>query len=170
LGDGDKREKIMSAHAAGVEEGATVLVAASSGGRGKGRRLMDILPGGESMRILTVPTGGRRSTRLYHRREDHRLMLCFKSGEKWLGAVVHHFSTALFGRGRRFISDIGSGKGNDLRLFSSQYLPLRKVTQSGRLIRIELTVPSDVRRGAGIVVATGRHRRRRAASVLCRRL
>ncbi len=58
------------------------------------------------------------------------------------GRVVHHFSTALFGRHRRFIADIQSGKGNDLRLFSGDYLPVRKATRTGGLIRVELASPA----------------------------
>jgi hypothetical protein len=139
LGDNGKCEKVICANTAGIADGAMVLVTASNGGRKAGRRLIDVLPGGDSMRILTASTNdGRRAARLYHRREDHRLTLCFRSGDDWLAAVVHHFSTALFERHRRFISDIESGAGNDMRLFSSDHLPVRKVTQTGRLIRIEL--------------------------------
>ncbi len=151
-GESNNSDKVLCTNVAGLEKGATVLLTASKGDRGEGRRLMDILPGGESMRILTAPTDdGRRAARLYHRREDHRLMLCFEGRDQWLGAIVHHFSTPLFGRRRRFISDIGPGKGNDLRLFSSQYLPVRKVTQTGRLIRIELASPEALFGGARVL-------------------
>lgn len=150
-GESDKREKIYCTSAAGIKEGAVVLVTSPKSGRG-GRRLMDLLPGGESARILTAPTeDSRRAARLYHRREGHRLVLCFKGRDQWLEAIVHHFSTALFERCRRFISDIGSGKGNDLRLFSDNYLPVRKITQTERLIRIELASPTAMFGGVRVL-------------------
>lgn len=55
---------------------------------------------------------------------------------------MHNFSTALFAHQRRFISDIASGNGNDLRLFSNQYVPIHRVTETGKLIRIELASPA----------------------------
>ncbi len=150
-GENGGRDKISCTNSAGMEKGVMVLVTASKKGRG-GRRLVDILPGGESARILTVPTDSdRRAARMYYRREDHRLMLCFKTHDNWLGAMVHHFSTALFERRRRFVADIGSAKGNDLRLFSDQYLPVRKATRTGNLIRLELASPAALFGGVRVL-------------------
>lgn len=143
IGCGDRIGRVTCANTAGVEKGAMMLLASSSGRGGKGWRMVDMLPGGESTRILPAPADeARRGARLYNRREDHRLALCFRGRDRWHEAVVHNFSTALFAHRRRFISDIASGNGNDLRLFSNQYIPVQKVTESGKLIRIELASPA----------------------------
>jgi hypothetical protein len=164
IGYGDRMGRVACASVSGMEKGAVILVASSNGHGGKGWRMVDMLPGGESMRILPAPAGEtRRAARLYNRREDHRLTLSFKGCNRWLEAVVHNFSTALFAHQRRFVSDIASGKGNDLRLFSNQYVPIERVTETGKLIRIELASPAALFGNAKViwfrpVVIDGRER------------
>jgi len=148
LGNDDESRTAIGKPMAGIEKEAMALVCEEQqkkSGRRPIWRLFDVIPGGESLRIQTPNRNeNREPDRLEIRRVGASLNLVFPTPDRLMEATVHHFSTELFARRRKFIADVHESDlyGKDRPLF--QVLPVKHISRTGKLIRISLSTLSKL--------------------------
>lgn len=135
--------RIVCPKAAGMEKGVMVLlpgVKYSGGKRQAGAKVIDLLPGTESIDIAAITKcADSKSEKLYLAESDNRLILCFKLDKRWHKIIVYHFSPRLFRLGRRFIATLDTDGDIPATRFSMQQAQLKSVSRTGRLMLIRLT-------------------------------
>lgn len=138
---------LVCPRAAGMERGAVVVLGEKSRGRGTRKpawMLVDLVPGGQSLRIAGHGTAMSPPVfRLYVTGQGDQLRLYYRHEDGWQSVAVHHFSTALLLRGRRFIADVNTCEKSDAHLEGKRSVPLRSLARVGKLVHLQIagTVP-----------------------------
>jgi hypothetical protein len=142
LGGRSSEVKVICPRTAGVRPGAMLVVAKKGrpGGRGIRWAIVDVLPGCGSL-LVTAPRASSEMTagELYVIPDGRALRLMFRVNADEYRGVVYHFSSHLFARGRRFVADVetnGDGAGCPP---DGRRLTVRRITRTGKMIRIMLT-------------------------------
>ncbi len=155
MGYENETKTLIGPPMAGVEKGSVVLACCDEPKKSPGRRawrLFDVVPGGESLRILVSDErADRNAKRLEIRRSGTSMHMVFAVDDDLMEATVHHFSTPLFSRRRKFIADVRESDlfGKDKPVF--QVLPVQGITRTGKLIRISLSTLSKLFGNASVL-------------------
>jgi hypothetical protein len=148
IGERGSLLRIVCPKAAGTEKGAVALLSGVKPAGGKnssGIKVIDLLPGTESIDIAAITKcDDNEGEKLYMAESDNRLILCFKSDRRWHRIIVYHFSAHLFRLGRRFIAALDTDGDIPGMRSSMQRAQLKSVSRTGRLMLIRLTRGSSV--------------------------
>lgn len=124
--------------AAGIERDRLLLIECSSSlSKPIVRHLkpIDLLPGYDRDEIELMSGASARSSGFFYcDNSDDRLTIVMEAEKERLKIVVHHFTEKLFGKGRRFIADVGQLNTDISRHASGQSVPLRSFIRQGGLI------------------------------------
>ncbi len=125
----------------GLEEKAVVLVRGLAGNTDRSARavlIADLLPGVEAGRITSAAESRPPREILYVKASEGRLTLYLRQTEGWRRITVHHFASALFRRGRRFIADQEPLDREAPEIMALTQVPLEFVGRAAALMILRL--------------------------------
>jgi len=141
LGDLGQAHNAACPRTIGLDKNTVVLVRGLAENSGRSVRAMviaDLLPGVEAGRIISAPESLPPRQILYVKASEGRLTLYLRQTEGWQRITVHHFASALFRRGRRFIADNEPLDMEEPEIMALTQVPLESVGRAAALMSLRL--------------------------------